>query len=314
MYSESEAATGILYTEYAARTALAPYLTSCWSFESRRLRPHHRRVALNDDGNREVWLDRSDPLLNVILPDTGLSLIANFASPWAAGRSLASAAYLPRVCVVGPVSRSRILRLGRTVRSVGLALDSSIAPEVLGVRASQLLDRIVPLDDLWGSAEVEACVARLCSIEFERRPIALEAMLARRFGGSAAVDPLGRSVSSLIRARAGRISITEMTRLHGISRQRLARRFRHTSGLSPKTFARTTRFQALVQALLATDVAEWARRSTSLGYYDQAHMINEFRCFAGAPPTRFFQRRGPVPIHSQRQLTGRPSEWFALQT
>jgi hypothetical protein len=45
---------------------------------------------------------------------------------------------------------------------------------------------------------------------------------------------------------------------HGLTRQQFARRFRAAAGLAPKLFARITRFQALVHALLSTDVSQWA--------------------------------------------------------
>jgi AraC-like DNA-binding protein len=31
------------------------------------------------------------------------------------------------------------------------------------------------------------------------------------------------------------------------------------------------------------------------GYYDQAHMINEFRYFTGTSPAEFFKTSSPVP-------------------
>ena len=48
-------------------------------------------------------------------------------------------------------------------------------------------------------------------------------------------------------------------------------------------FARIARFQGLVYSLLSTDVSEWAGVAPDAGFYDQAHMIDEFRSFTGAP-------------------------------
>ena len=50
-----------------------------------------------------------------------------------------------------------------------------------------------------------------------------------------------------------------------------------------------------------------------VGFYDQAHMINEFRAFAGSPPTLFFQpHHSHVDPPKKIQLNGRPSEWLTL--
>jgi AraC-like DNA-binding protein len=94
-----------------------------------------------------------------------------------------------------------------------------------------------------------------------------------------------------------------------VSHQTLARRFGISTGLPPKHFARLCRFQALVHLLLATDVEQWGVTAPKLGFYDQAHMINEFRTFAGQPPTTFFQPHGQDAPSRKSGLHGRPCEW-----
>jgi transcriptional regulator GlxA family with amidase domain len=92
-----------------------------------------------------------------------------------------------------------------------------------------------------------------------------------------APEPIGQTAPRLIKLRAGRVPIDHMARTHGLSRRQFARRFSAAAGMPPKLFARITRFQSLVRALLSTDVARWASVSSVAGFYDQAHMINEFR-------------------------------------
>ena len=108
----------------------------------------------------------------------------------------------------------------------------------------------------------------------------------------------------------GRVSINDMSRSHGLSRQQFARRFRPAAGIPPKLSARITRFQTLVHALLSTDVSRWASLSSAVGFYDQAHMINEFRAFAGSSPTVFFQPHGGNVDVANIRLCGPPSEWL----
>jgi AraC-like DNA-binding protein len=56
-------------------------------------------------------------------------------------------------------------------------------------------------------------------------------------------------------------------------------------------------------------VSEWVAVAPAVGFYDQAHMINEFRAFAGSPPTEFFQPHGGGVDPLMIQLRGRPCEW-----
>src|SRR5260370_30299313 len=105
---------GVLYTEHSSLTAMTP-VASLWSYETGARGRDRRRIALNSDGSREYWLDRPDPLLNTILPGTGVSLIVNFGETWSARRALATCGLSPRPRGVGPVTQGLIRRGGRSV-------------------------------------------------------------------------------------------------------------------------------------------------------------------------------------------------------
>jgi AraC-like DNA-binding protein len=298
--SENSAA-GVLYTDFAGLTAATPGVMALWSFETCLTRRDPATIRRTPDGSHEYWLHRSDPLLNTILPGTGVSLIVNLGDPWAAGRSLTTAALLPRACVVGSVTQPRILRVGRSVYAIGAVVPSNLARSAFGVPPSELVDRIVPLEDLWPREDVE-CLGRSVA--------ALRDRLLQRLAGGTASESIGRMAARTMNRHAGRVSIDRMARTYGLSRREFGRRFQTAAGLPPKLFARITRFQALVRSLLSTDVAEWTSLSSAVGFYDQAHMINEFRAFTGSSPTVFFRPHGGEIESAKIQMRGRPSEWL----
>ncbi len=123
-------------------------------------------------------------------------------------------------------------------------------------------------------------------------------------------DSVGYTGANLLRLHAGCVSINELAKSHGLTRQQFKRRFLATTGLPPKLYARITRFQVLVQSLLSSDVSDWAGVSSDVGFYDQAHMINEFHEFAGSSPTVFFQPNGSERSSVKLKLRGRPCEWL----
>jgi AraC-like DNA-binding protein len=298
---------GIVYTEHSSLIATTLF-SSLWSYETRARSRNRRSVTRNADGNHEFWLDRSDPLLNTILPGTHVSLIINFGDTWTAGRSFATSAVLPRVCVAGPFTQARILRVGRSVDAVGAIVSPTLAQSVFGIPAAELVNRIVPLEDLWTRDDVERLFTSLLLLESRHRVPALKDQFAVRDRGNS-FEPIARTAARLIELRGGRVSIDAMARSHGLTRQQFARRFCVSAGLPPKLFARITRFQSLVRALLSTDVSQWASAASAIGYYDQAHMINEFRAFAGSSPTVFFQPHGGAMDSAKIQLQGKPCEW-----
>jgi len=38
---------------------------------------------------------------------------------------------------------------------------------------------------------------------------------------------------------------------------------------------------------------DWAEMAANCGYYDQAHLIREFRSFSGLTPASYLSKRGP---------------------
>jgi len=299
---------GIVYTEHSPVRANTP-IVSLWSFHTAERGRDRRPIARHSDGTQEFWLERSDPLLNTILPGMGVSLVVNLGDLWAAGRSLAASALIPRVSVIGPCTQPRILRVGRSVHAIGAVVPTALTPDVLDVPPSALVDRIVPLHDLWSDDEADDLLASLSSFDRHRAVSWLKDALLSRMRRASHREIAADTAARLITVRAGNVSIADLARSHGLSRHQFARRFTAATGVAPKLFARIARFQALVPALLATDVSQWASLSPGLGFYDQAHMINEFRTLAGAPPTTFFRPHGTTIDPGRIRVHGRPSQW-----
>ena len=70
----------------------------------------------------------------------------------------------------------------------------------------------------------------------------------------------------------------------GASERALRRAFAEVVGLSPKLLLRITRFRRALAAARAPRRAEWAAIAAGAGYYDQAHLIDEFRALTGLTP------------------------------
>jgi AraC-like DNA-binding protein len=78
----------------------------------------------------------------------------------------------------------------------------------------------------------------------------------------------------------------------GVTARHLRRAFTESIGIGPKEFARTVRLQRAVRTAATSN--DWARIAADAGYYDQAHLIAEFRELVGLTPVAF-QRRAPRP-------------------
>ncbi len=99
---------------------------------------------------------------------------------------------------------------------------------------------------------------------------------------------IGHAVG-LIERSAGRVRMDRVTGDVNLSPRHFDRRFLAAVGLRPKEFARIVRFQAVLSAYQSGDFPRWADLALACGFYDQAHLANEFRQFSGSSPTEFFR-------------------------
>ena len=99
------------------------------------------------------------------------------------------------------------------------------------------------------------------------------------------------SAMMCLRRAQGRIRTSELAGLIDVSERGLRRRFRALFGYSPKSCARQLR---LTQAALMAEQSEapaWAQLAHSGGFYDQAHMINEYRAILNLTPYMLHKER-----------------------
>ena len=75
----------------------------------------------------------------------------------------------------------------------------------------------------------------------------------------------------------------------GWSRKRIVARFRDEVGVAPKTYARLLRFERATSLAASSARPDWTRIAAECGYYDQSHLINDFRSISGRTPETFFQ-------------------------
>jgi AraC-like DNA-binding protein len=145
------------------------------------------------------------------------------------------------------------------------------------IRADRITDRVVALEDVWGS-RARALAARLdpaASLEHAARTF--ESILQP----TAASNPFQRAVEWM-QSRHGCLAMDELARRTGLSVRQLRRVSLEQTGLTPKFLARVLRFR---HAAARIEPGAGADLALECGYYDQAHFINEFREFSGRTPS-----------------------------
>jgi AraC-like DNA-binding protein len=199
------------------------------------------------------------------------------------------------VCVRGPLRRALYKRAPGAPVAVVVQFRPGGAFPFFGAPVAELTDRVVPLDELWSEAgslrdrmaatggDAAAMIALLedaLAIRLRTRPFEPPGELAVR----EAIARIDRGAASSIADLASELHISPRT---------LRRGFLAAVGVSPKTYARMVRF-ARARGLAAAG-RPWADVARSAGYFDQAHLIADFRDLAGASPTEAPAARDRCP-------------------
>lgn len=98
-----------------------------------------------------------------------------------------------------------------------------------------------------------------------------------------------RNIETYVRKRiyesGGNISIAELTEETGYSESYLRRAFGQIHGISPKVFEGFVRFQRFLKEIsVAGTCMSTEEAALACGYYDQSHMMKDFKRFAGMTP------------------------------
>ena len=91
----------------------------------------------------------------------------------------------------------------------------------------------------------------------------------------------------------GKISIEELSSRACLSRKQYERIFTDNIGISPKRFLRIVRFQNVIFQKQMRQNSNLTTLAYDCGYFDQSHMINDFKILSGKTPSQYF-REGEV--------------------
>ena len=64
-------------------------------------------------------------------------------------------------------------------------------------------------------------------------------------------------------------------------------RFHESVGITPKRFCRIQRFQTVPDRMVEHEPIQWVNVALDNGYFDQTHLIRNFREFTGVTPMEY---------------------------
>ena len=202
-------------------------------------------------------------------------------SPLAGGSALvADSGFL-----IGPHDRPIINEpLGETY-CVGIVMTPVGCRPVLGLAPATLRGRIVDLLEAWPRAAglrrtLLSCATAAAALDAVEELLATPESFDRQ-----AVGRCETAVRSLV-AEPNR-PVREIAAALGLSHGYLDRLFTEQVGLSPRTLARILRVRRLLADIDVYGVVGWADKATELGWFDQPHLIRDFKRHTGVTPSEY---------------------------
>jgi AraC-like DNA-binding protein len=167
-----------------------------------------------------------------------------------------------------------------------IVLSPPGARRLLGVPLSELGPPVTDLGDLLGPA-ADRLLDRLATAPaWAARFDLLDAELSARAATGAPPPPVAERAWRRLCGTGGRIGVARLAAELGCSRRYLSSRFAELTGVSPKTYGRIVRCRGAMR-LLSTRPAPLADVAARCGYFDEAHLIRDFRLLVGVSPGRW---------------------------
>ena len=258
------------YLERSPSPRLAEYVKCFWSLED----------LQTPDG------EQSEP----VVPDGCIEIIFNLSDRFRRYHANGEIELQPSSIVAGQIETNILIGPSGDVRLFGIRFKAAGAFPFFDLEMNALANRIEPLDTVWGSSVPEIEERLWFAATFEEQIAVAEAALADRFSACLAIDPWVTKAVASISSQNGSTKVQKIAKDIGISERGLERRFNRYVGLSPKAFSRIIRFQGVLRALESAERPDILDTAHQFGYYDQSHLINDFRQYAGLSPGAFAER------------------------
>jgi AraC-like DNA-binding protein len=203
---------------------------------------------------------------------------------------------------LGIWNKRHIVEWPAETKFLGVSFKPHGAYAFLGVPMSELHNRVVPLDSVWGGLAGEGRERLHEAPTLERRFALLEELLIGRLKERSDDERLVTYVSQRMAACSGAVKIADLCADVGISHKHLITLFKRIVGCTPKELARLLRFEHVLQSIVLGRPVRWTSLAHDNDYFDQAHFSRDFEAHTGLSPSAYLTQRRRIqaetPAHA----------------
>jgi AraC-like DNA-binding protein len=193
--------------------------------------------------------------------------------------------------IFGVNTRRFLARLSGKGRVFGIKFRPGAFYPFYRAPVAALTDRVIGLEAVFGAdgAAYERCVLACASAD--ALIACAEQFLCARLPPPDDQLALIDRVVEQVAADRSITRVAEIAHRVGVSQRSLQRLFRQYAGVGPKWMIRRYRLLEAADQLAHGGGVDLPGLAQALGYFDQAHFINDFRAAVGSTPAEYTQRR-----------------------
>lgn len=194
-----------------------------------------------------------------------------------------------RQCLIGGVNTGKFSRVLEGQSGVfGIRFRPGGFRPFMNAPAISLTNRIIPARSVFGkgTSELEA-ILHSSSWDEDRMLAAMSEFMRKRLPEPDPDVELAEQIVRRIRRENEIKTVNDLAGGTGFGIRTLQRIFREYVGASPKWVIRRFRLHELVEVLNSGKQPDWCQLALELGYFDQAHLINDFKAVVGDSPTQY---------------------------
>ncbi len=155
---------------------------------------------------------------------------------------------------------------------------------------SKLADRIVPADRIFGKNLGTLEEIALSGCEEDVKVRATNDFFRALLPKPDSMIELACGLVEKILREPDIKTVDDLANRAAVDKRRLQRIFNEYVGVPPKWVIRRYRLHELIERINSGNQLEWARVAADLGYFDQAHLINDFKSIVGYSPAQYKKR------------------------
>jgi len=192
--------------------------------------------------------------------------------------------------VAGARADPVLLTMGGHMHGLSFTLNPGATQGLFGVPAKELTGLTLPWDEIVPRTQRDLPGQLVAAADDATR---VRHVLRALQALQRPADPARRLVEHAARrlgATMGGVSVRELAGELNLSERRVQQLFASHVGLAPSVWRRLQRLHGTLRLLRTTEAPQWAEIALCAGYYDQSHLINEFRALCGLTPQQLLQR------------------------